>query len=60
MEGLKAFAVMVDDEKVDIVDTLIKKSRLLVSIMITIKDDNQQTTMTGQFDWFLQLTQTES
>lgn len=56
---LIAFADVVEGEEVNLIESLFQKNRLLVSLKATIKDEHQQTTMTGQFDWFLQLQQND-
>ena len=57
---LKAFAEWGEGEGKDMVDTPGGRGRLLVSVKITIKDVNDLITLTGQFDWFLQMSQGKS
>lgn len=49
------FAELVEGGEENLNEALINKGRLIVSIKIVITVENQRTTMTGQFDWFLQL-----
>ncbi len=51
---LLAFADPVEGQAHNLTDTLNTKGRLLVAIQVSVQDENQQTTMTGQFDWYLQ------
>ncbi|MDC0325596.1 DUF4442 domain-containing protein [bacterium] len=57
---LLAFAELVEGGDENLTEALTNKGRLIVSVKIVITDENQQTTMTGKFDWFLQLKSDEN